>query len=226
MPRIFGKVTAEDIDKFEAQYKCSEEEERDVLRYYKQFKGDLNKMLECVMLSQEIDKNRWIEDYIMPAIKRGDTKHYREAMERTTASCDSDEDTESEEDSVDEKRGAKVKSGKKVSAKIPHKKGEGLGIKHKVGTKQVKKKDKYPGGLDEDLIAAIRGNAVARSKKSFNAMLTGLEQRYSSEEKGNKNSRNKNSRIKSSDNELDDIPDDEFQKIQARMDKNRRKKKK
>jgi len=36
---IFGKVTAEDIDKFEAQYKCSEEEERDVLRYYKQFKS-------------------------------------------------------------------------------------------------------------------------------------------------------------------------------------------
>ena len=49
-------TTADIIDAFEVKYKCSDEEEQDVLKYYTQFEGNLNKMLECVMLSSDADK--------------------------------------------------------------------------------------------------------------------------------------------------------------------------
>ena len=56
---IFGKVTTNDIDNFAMKYKMSEEEEADVLKQYEEFKGDLKKMLEFVMLSEERDCQRW-----------------------------------------------------------------------------------------------------------------------------------------------------------------------
>lgn len=80
---IFPKVTAADIDAFEVKYKCSDEEETDVLKYYSQFKGDLNKMLECVMLSSDADKERWVKDYIVPAVERGDAEDFGDRIEKT-----------------------------------------------------------------------------------------------------------------------------------------------
>jgi DnaJ family protein C protein 9 len=65
---LFPKVTEADIDAFEVKYKCSDEEENDVLKYCARFKGNLNKMLECVMLSSDIDKARWVEDYIRKSL--------------------------------------------------------------------------------------------------------------------------------------------------------------
>ena len=80
---LFPKVTGADIDAFEVKYKCSDEEERDVLKYYARFKGDLNKMLECVMLSSDVDKARWVEDYIRPAIERGEADDHAARIEKT-----------------------------------------------------------------------------------------------------------------------------------------------
>jgi hypothetical protein len=65
---LFPKVTEADIDAFKVKYKCSDEEENDVLKYYARFKGDLNKMLKCVMLSLDTDKARWVEDYIRKSL--------------------------------------------------------------------------------------------------------------------------------------------------------------
>ena len=83
---LFPKVTGADIDAFEVKYKCSDEEEKDVLRYYSRFKGDLNKMLECVMLSSDADKARWVEDYIRPAIERGEADDHTARIEKTLGS--------------------------------------------------------------------------------------------------------------------------------------------
>ena len=80
---LFPKVTEADIDAFEVKYKCSDEEENDVLKYYARFKGDLNKMLECVMLSSDADKARWVEDYIRPAIERGEADDHAAKIEKT-----------------------------------------------------------------------------------------------------------------------------------------------
>eukprot|EP00984_Skeletonema_dohrnii_P001162 scaffold355_cov127-Skeletonema_dohrnii-CCMP3373.AAC.22 len=86
---VFPKVTTKDIDAFEVKYKCSDDEEKDVLVYYKKFKGDLNKMVECVMLSSDADKERWVKDYINPAIAKGDIKDYTDRIKKTMGSAPS-----------------------------------------------------------------------------------------------------------------------------------------
>ena len=82
--RIFGKVTSNDIDLFATKYKCSEEEQRDVLQQYVQQKGNLTKMLHHVMLSEHIDVVRWVQDYINPAIQNQTlTSQYNDTMQKT-----------------------------------------------------------------------------------------------------------------------------------------------
>ncbi|KAL3931467.1 MAG: hypothetical protein SGBAC_011294 [Bacillariaceae sp.] len=77
---IFGSFTStQKIDDFEMKYKMSLEEEADVLKYYEQFQGNLVKCLEFVMLSQERDVKRWMEDYIQPAIDEGKVSNSYEA---------------------------------------------------------------------------------------------------------------------------------------------------
>lgn len=82
--RIFGKVTVGDIEAFAAKYKCSDEEKRDVLKEYTARKGDLEKMLEFVMLSEPRDAQRWVEDYLLPAIEAKEVSASNtETMEKT-----------------------------------------------------------------------------------------------------------------------------------------------
>ena len=80
---IFGKLTTSKIDQFALKYKCSEEEQNDVLNHYQQFKGDLNKMLGYVMLSEPLDARRWLEDYIQPAIDHGTVPDYRDMIHKS-----------------------------------------------------------------------------------------------------------------------------------------------
>jgi DnaJ homolog subfamily C member 9 len=82
--RIFGKVTVGDIEAFAAKYKCSDEEKRDVLKEYTARKGNLVKMLEFVMLSEARDAQRWVEDYLQPAIEAKEISSlYVDAMEKS-----------------------------------------------------------------------------------------------------------------------------------------------
>merc|ERR1711935_839642 len=80
---IFGKLSTDDIDSFAQKYKMSDEEEKDVLENYAKFKGNLKKMLEFVMLSEERDISRWIEDYIQPAIQEKKVDNFKEMLEKT-----------------------------------------------------------------------------------------------------------------------------------------------
>lgn len=226
---IFGKVTVDDIDKFESQYKCSEEEEKDVLEYYARFKGDLNKCLECVMCSREEDKKRWVDDYINPAVKRGEVEEYKDEIERTVGGGGSDEDeneemseeedeeaTETESDSDEEKKASPKNEKQKKKHQQQAKKGKGKKPPAKKASKaKAKRKSGGAGGVDEDLIAAIRGNAVARSKTSFESMMAGLEDRYGGGGKKKKGGGGKKFKKKKAD--PDDIPDDEFERIRASL---------
>jgi DnaJ family protein C protein 9 len=85
---IFGKLSTDDIDSFAAKYKMSEEEEKDVLENYVKFQGNLVKMLEYVMLSEERDVKRWMEDYIQPAIAAGKVQNYDAAVNKAMAQID------------------------------------------------------------------------------------------------------------------------------------------
>jgi len=202
---LFGKVTTEDIDKFTETYKCSEEEEQDVLKYYTQFQGDLGKMLECVMCSEDIDKERWVEDYIKPAIERGTVKNYLDTVNNTLHSnledeyYDDNDDTESEEGTSNtttattnkRKPASKSKSNVKSTAKSTKK----------------KKND----GPSLDLISAIQG----RARGGAGNLIAELEARYSNQNKGKK--KGKGSKMM----DQDPIPDDEFERIQQRLGKRR-----
>mmetsp|Transcript_35849 Transcript_35849/g.72814 ORF Transcript_35849/g.72814 Transcript_35849/m.72814 type:complete len:353 (+) Transcript_35849:183-1241(+) len=230
---IFGKVTVDDIDKFESQYKCSEEEEKDVLEYYARFKGDLNKCLECVMCSREEDKKRWVDDYINPAVKRGEVEEYTDEIERTVGGGGGGEDeneemseeeedeeaTETESDSEEEKKASpknEKQKKKKKKSKQQAKKSKGKKPPAKKASKaKTKRKSGGSAGVDEDLIAAIRGNAVARSKTSFESMMAGLEDRYGGGGKKKKGGGGEKRKKKKAD--PDDIPDDEFERIRASL---------
>mmetsp|Transcript_19197 Transcript_19197/g.47452 ORF Transcript_19197/g.47452 Transcript_19197/m.47452 type:complete len:358 (-) Transcript_19197:34-1107(-) len=86
---IFGKLSStKKIDDFELKYKMSLEEEADVLKYYEQFQGNLSKCLEFVMLSQERDVKRWMEDYIQPAIDEGKVSNYEANLKSSMAKID------------------------------------------------------------------------------------------------------------------------------------------
>jgi DnaJ family protein C protein 9 len=212
---IFGKVTTSDIDKFAESYKCSEEEEKDVLKYYKQFQGDLNKMLECVMCSEEVDKKRWVEDYILPAIEKRQVPDFREKVndtmghhvsDRRDNDDDDDEETVTEDESDDNHHNSKRKSsGSSKKSKAPTKK------------KKTSKTSTEP-QVSQDLIAAIRGKGGGGGQRGLDSLLAGLEERYAS--KKNQRSAGKKKGM------VEDIPDEEFEKIQKRLVESQRKRKK
>mmetsp|Transcript_20443 Transcript_20443/g.31020 ORF Transcript_20443/g.31020 Transcript_20443/m.31020 type:complete len:332 (-) Transcript_20443:70-1065(-) len=212
---IFGKVTTEDIDKFTESYKCSEEEEKDVLKYYVQFKGDLNKMLECVMCSSEIDKRRWMEDYIKPAIYKNEVEDFQKKIEQTLGGGESD-NVNSDDESNGSKYGGHSDKDDDASetedeesdagATSSKKQTKQMAVKKKAPPKKRKNKKDPP--ISDDLIAAIRG----RSSEStgFGSVLSGLEQRYAPKVKGGRTKRGRKPPAY-------DITDDEFEKIQKKL---------
>lgn len=246
---MFGKVTEQDITDFEKKYKRSDEEEQDVLKYYKMCKGNLNKMLTCVMLSEEEDKDRWITDYIQPAIDREDVPNYAQTLQKTggntsttkrTTRTDEDSNTEDEDYETDDDDDddhqhddetddddATVSDDddtvtdedddeeEVVEAEIlppPHKKTRAKpqasctssSTKKKKNTPKLTKAQKEAKEA-EDLMAKIRGkgnNALGkRREQNFNSLLSNMEAKYGG------------------GSGADDIPDDEFERIQSKLKK-------
>lgn len=240
---IFPTVTTADIDAFEVKYKCSDEEEADVLKYYEKCRGDLNAMLAHVMLSSEADKERWVTDYIKPAIARGHVKDYSETMNKTVGdgsgktrsvkkrcggkkmAVEEVEMSESEEDEdaptaevVDEDdsqmnvnvdaNNSKPRSKSNATKSSPKKKSSSK----KASAPKSKPKSSKKSSSEDDLIAQIRGNALARRQEGFDSLMAGLEDRYGgggTKKKGKKST-------------SDDISDDEFERIQQKLMKNKR----
>jgi len=191
---LFKRVSMEDIDNFESQYKGSEEERGDVLKYYKKCKGNLDDMLNCVMLSEEVDKKRWIKDFITPAVENEGVKWYKEAIEKTMGM--SDEETNTEEDSDEIKTRGEKKKTKKVGKEAKQSKAQ---AKREREAKEA-----------EELLAKIRGNSMARRENSFNSMIAGIEAQ--------------NKKRKPKKYAKDPIDDDEFDRIQKRIDSERKSK--
>eukprot|EP00980_Cylindrotheca_fusiformis_P017369 scaffold5392_cov107-Cylindrotheca_fusiformis.AAC.2 len=174
---IFGNLMSiKEIDSFALKYKMSPEEEADVLKYYTQFEGNLEKCLEFVMLSQEQDVERWMEDYIQPAIDQGKVRNYETALNRSRAKIQKkllkktkeqqemedeeeeleeiDEDeTESEDSDQDDKYAKKKKNTHKKKPDDAKKTAK------KAKPTQTKKKARGKAkSSTEDLVAAIRKN--------------------------------------------------------------------
>jgi DnaJ homolog subfamily C member 9 len=85
---IFGTVTHDKIDSFKQQYKCSDEEGRDVWREFIRHGGNCHAMLNHVMCSELVDVPRWITDYIQPALTQNDVaESVRATLTKTAAEC-------------------------------------------------------------------------------------------------------------------------------------------
>ena len=167
---VFGKITTSDIDKFAAKYKCSPQEQEDVLKEYTKFKGNLTKMLDCVMLSEPRDTERWVEDYIQPAIDKGEVEDYSKTLQKTLKQAMAKVEDEVPEDVIDEDETESEDSDapiKKKTKKKPAKKA------------QKKSKQQREAEAAEELMAKIQGkNSLAKRKAGFDAMFAGIQERY------------------------------------------------
>jgi DnaJ family protein C protein 9 len=212
---IFGSVTTSKIDKFAEQYKCSEEEENDVLKYYCQFEGNLLKMIQNVMLSHERDAQRWVQDFIQPAIDEGRVPDYSKQVKRTLEKClkamekenTNEEEIDDDETESEQSYGPAAPARKKTSSKMEKK------IPPAKKSPALKKKSKAQREADDaaELFAKIRGkNSQLARKKDFDGMLSGLASKYG-------------------ENFMEDDPladDAEFERIQAKLHKKKRTKSK
>jgi DnaJ family protein C protein 9 len=225
---IFGQVTMSKIDQFAEKYKCSEEEESDVLKYYQQFKGHVGKMLQNVMLSTERDAERWIEDYLTPAIESGEVPDYTKNLQKTLQAClkklqqeeevdDEEEEVEMEavfdDDATESDDSEEPKKKAPAKKKVPPKKAA---KKRMTPAKVQKKKTKAQREAEEAeaLMATIQGrqrqSALTIGQQGYNKVLNGLASKYGGV-------------VEEDDDPLDD---EAFAKIQAGMTKKKKSKRK
>ena len=64
------------IERIFQNYRGSEEEKKDVIKYYKRFAGDFNKIAQSVLLGAHKEKVRWVKDIIKPTIDKGELDNY------------------------------------------------------------------------------------------------------------------------------------------------------
>lgn len=73
---LFPPVTKDDIDSFSSHYKGSDEEKTDLINSYNENKGDMNRILEEVILATEEDVPRF-KSIIDEAVKQKKVKFYK-----------------------------------------------------------------------------------------------------------------------------------------------------
>jgi DnaJ family protein C protein 9 len=176
---IFGKLSTSDIDAFAMKYKMSDEEEKDVLDNYVKYKGNLMKMLEYVILSEERDVPRWVEDYIRPAIAAGKVQDFDSTVKKTLGQVQNKIERENtkrngdksrpKDDVVDPDETETEESEDKDNEEditTNTKRSKSSASKKKTIPKKGNIKTKHNKSSDQDLIAAIRnkngrGNPLA-----------------------------------------------------------------
>jgi DnaJ family protein C protein 9 len=209
---LFPGINFDDIDKFAVKYKESDEEKNDVLKYYQLYRGDLNKMVNCVMCSEKSDKQRWVKYYIEPAIRRGEIPRF-EALEKTLGNdYDYDYDDVSDIDGVHED----VCDVHEVKTKLKSTKAS----LRKKGTTTAKTKPQKKLSREaeekmaEALIAQIRGKSqngsslLTKRAEAFDSLVSQLESKYA-----NGRGKNKKGAV------VAEIPDEAFDRIQAKIRK-------
>ncbi|KAL8041510.1 hypothetical protein ABFX02_10G169600 [Erythranthe guttata] len=71
---MFKKVTEVDIEEFEANYRGSDSEKKDLLELYEKLKGDMGKLFCCMLCSDPMLDSHRYKDIIDEAISAGDLK--------------------------------------------------------------------------------------------------------------------------------------------------------
>eukprot|EP00588_Corethron_pennatum_P010024 CAMPEP_0194269280 /NCGR_PEP_ID=MMETSP0169-20130528/3466_1 /TAXON_ID=218684 /ORGANISM="Corethron pennatum, Strain L29A3" /LENGTH=330 /DNA_ID=CAMNT_0039010865 /DNA_START=172 /DNA_END=1164 /DNA_ORIENTATION=- len=211
--QVFRRVEKEDIDAFEEKYRGGDEERIDVLKYYVTCKGNLNRMLECVMLSREDDKVRWSADYIEPAIEAREVMRYGDLKKTLVGAAVGMSDGDSIGSDEEGRKGKRRVRRKKDSVRSD------MSKRDKMEHRAAKKRKEV--GASDDLVAAIlarNGSKKAQESRdsSFQTMISGIEDRYA---RGGK----KTGKKKKGTQPPPDIDDEEFERLRAEMDARRRK---
>lgn len=122
----YETITEERIDEFSNEYKGSDEERGDVLKYYEKHKGNMRKLYEEVMLSDMVEDEDRFREIIDAAIDADEVKAWpkytqesESARRRRIADAKAQRDGEAEEaeeakDELDKKK--QKKSGKSADA--------------------------------------------------------------------------------------------------------------
>lgn len=216
---VFRKVTREDIDAYEAQYIGSNEEETDVLHFYDEFKGDMSKMLEWIPLSDPSYLKRY-EQIISAAVLAGKTVFYPKWKEAKRA-ADKHRDKYAGEEKMAQQMlqtiaqkytpflpapseqndpSSSDKDEKKAPTTLVARDAEQVGVLRAMGT---------------GLVASMRAREIARHL----AMVKSLEAKYGNKKRKKSGSSGAGKR-KRKENEPSE---EEFQRIQKRLDRQRMK---
>ncbi|KAM7188607.1 DnaJ domain containing protein [Naviculisporaceae sp. PSN 640] len=199
-------ITPESIAAFEKEYKGSEEEKDDLLAAYEEFEGDMDLVYEHVMLSNVLTDDERFRAIIDQAIEEGEVEGYKKYTKETKKS-----------------RAARIKAAGK-EAKEADEYAKELGVYDKLNGSGKKGK----GGKEKDseaaLLALIQGN-----QKNRESMFDKIAEKYGAKPKATKGKKTTAkagkkraaSALDEDDEEegdgYDDIPDDEFERIQANM---------
>ncbi|GFP89662.1 chaperone protein Dnaj 6 [Phtheirospermum japonicum] len=71
---MYKKVTEADIEEFEANYRGSDSEKKDLLELYKKLKGNMDKLFCCMLCSSVMLDSHRFKDMIDEAISQGEVK--------------------------------------------------------------------------------------------------------------------------------------------------------
>ena len=91
----FPKVRTEDIEEFGRTYKGSEEEKEDLKQFYEERAGDVTRILEFIILSEEADVGRFV-GILEEFIKKGElkrTKKFERSKKKVAKLIDEGDDT-------------------------------------------------------------------------------------------------------------------------------------
>ena len=164
---LYPKVTVNKLKEFEAKYKGSNEETDDIKKAYADCKGDMDKILDSVMLSRLEDEDRF-RKIIEKAIEDGELKSYRAFTNESKKKKDARKKRYEEEEKEAEEHSkflAEENNNKKTKAK--------------------KKKQ----GEEFDLVAVME-ERMAKRRIQGEAFLNDLERKYCQSSKSKKSKKN------------------------------------
>lgn len=159
-------INEETINKLSNEYKGSDEERRDLLKAYKSYKGNLDRIYEVVMLSDILVDDDRFREILDDAISKGEIESYPAyAKETDETRLKAKKAAKKSRDEFDKRQAAEEAKGKKV------------------GKSNGKTKSKKSSGGDmSDLAALIQQRQKSRAGGFFDH----LEAKYAPKSKGSK----------------------------------------
>jgi DnaJ homolog subfamily C member 9 len=161
-----GVVSTSAIDKIKEEYQNSDEERADLLAAFEQYKGDLDRVYEVVMLSSVLDDDERFRAVIDQAIADGEIKGWAKYTEESKSKRQK-RLKHAQQEAAEAEEAAKELDDEKAS-------GKGKGKKKKKATKE-----------DDNALAAL---IQQRQKSRAANFLDDLEAKYAPKGKGTKRS--------------------------------------